>query len=107
MFSGFRSMRQVHLDESSYGWLGAGALLGGTALYLLAHAAFCRRIRRSWKPWRLGTGALLMALIPAAAGFAPLAALGMVFGLCLLLVLVERTVYAEQRAEIRKSHSAA
>jgi hypothetical protein len=31
----------------------------------------------------------------------------MVFGLCLLLVLVERTVYAEQRAEIRKSHSAA
>jgi O-antigen/teichoic acid export membrane protein len=107
MFSGFRSMRQVHLDESSYGWLGAGALLGGTALYLLAQAAFWRRAGGYWKPWRLGTGALLVALIPAAAGIAPLAALGMVFGLCLLLVLVERTVYAEQRAEIRKSHSAA
>ncbi|MHA7263691.1 low temperature requirement protein A [Arthrobacter sp. TMN-37] len=98
----------AHVDEpSGYGWLGAGALLGGTALYLLAHAAFCRRIRRSWKPWRLGTAALLVALIPAASGFAPLTALGMVFGLCLLLVLIERTVYAQQRAEIRGSHSAA
>jgi low temperature requirement protein LtrA len=98
----------AHLDKTSgYGWLGAGALLGGTALYLLAHAAFCRRVRRSWKPWRLGTAALLVALIPATAGFAPLTALGLVFGLCALLVLIERIVYAEQRAEVRKIHSAA
>jgi low temperature requirement protein LtrA len=98
----------AHIDETSgYGWLGAGALLGGTALYLLAHAAFCRRVRGSWKPWRLGAAVLLVALIPVASRFAPLAALGMVFGLCLLLVLLERIVYAEQRAEIRKSRSAA
>jgi hypothetical protein len=97
----------AHLDKTSgYGWLGAGALLGGTALYLLAHAAFWYRVHRSWKPWRLATAALLVALIPAASGLAPLTALGTVFGPCLLLVLVERTVYAQQRAEIRKSQAA-
>ncbi|WP_294564781.1 low temperature requirement protein A [uncultured Arthrobacter sp.] len=98
----------AHLDESSgYGWLGAGALLGGTALYLLAHAAFWRRVGGYWKTWRLSTAAVLLALIPAASGFAPLAALGLVFGLCALLVAVETTVYAEKRAEIRQSHSPA
>ncbi|MBJ2120400.1 low temperature requirement protein A [Arthrobacter sp. MSA 4-2] len=98
----------AHLDESSgYGWLGAGALLGGTALYLLAHAAFWRRVGGYWKTWRLSTAAVLLALIPATSGFAPLAALGLVFGLCALLVVVETTVYAEKRAEIRRSHSPA
>ncbi len=98
----------AHVEEpSGYGWLGASALLGGTALYLLAHAAFWRRVGGYWKTWRLSTAAVLLALIPAASGFAPLAALGLVFGLCALLVVVETTVYAEKRAEIRRSHSSA
>ncbi|MHA7261945.1 low temperature requirement protein A [Arthrobacter sp. TMN-37] len=98
----------AHLDETSgYGWLGAGALLGGTALYLLAHAAFWRRVGGYWKTWRLSTAAVLLALVPAASGFAPLVALGLVFGLCALLVVVETSVYADKRAEIRGSHSPA
>jgi low temperature requirement protein LtrA len=91
-------------DPEPFGLFGACALLGGTALYLAGHALFWRAVGRTWKVWRLGGATLLVALIPVVASIPPIAALVVVVAICLALVVVETTRYAETRAHVRSSN---
>jgi low temperature requirement protein LtrA len=79
----------------------AFALLGGTALYLLAHVAFRYRHIRTLNTRRLGSAALLLALIPAAVELPALATLGIVAALLVVLIVVETVSYGESRARVR------
>lgn len=88
-------------DEIRFGWFGSTHLLGGTALYLVGHALFWKRVGGTWKRWRLLTAALLLALIPVGALVPPLAAMVLVVGVCCALVAFETTMYAEDRATVR------
>jgi low temperature requirement protein LtrA len=95
----------AHVEESQgFGALGAVALFGGTALYLLGNTAFWHRVGREWKTWRLGAAALLLALIPVAAHLAPLAALVLITVIVSALVALESLRYAQHRTAIRTSH---
>jgi low temperature requirement protein LtrA len=92
----------AHVDETEgFGALGAFALFGGVALYLLGGAAFWRRMGDSWRPWRLGAAAVLLLLIPVGAPLAPLAALGLTVFITTGLVFAESVFYARTRATVR------
>ncbi|MDQ0634402.1 low temperature requirement protein LtrA [Arthrobacter pascens] len=92
----------AHTTETEgFGTLGASALYGGTALYLLGSTAFWRRIGGGWKKGRLGGSAVMLLFIPVAAPLAPLAALVLVAVVTGLLVAAESTLYAETRAAVR------
>jgi low temperature requirement protein LtrA len=79
----------------------AVAMLGGPALYLLAHVAFrWRNVHRfSWQ--RLACAIVLVALIPAAEALPALATLGIVSALLALLIAYERVRFAELRGRLR------
>jgi low temperature requirement protein LtrA len=95
----------AHVEESQgFGALGAAALFGGTALYLLGNTAFWHRVGGEWKTWRLGAAALLLTLIPVAAQLAPLAALVLITVIVSSLVALESLRYAQHRTTIRASH---
>jgi low temperature requirement protein LtrA len=92
----------AHVDETEgFGILGAFALLGGTALYLLGGAAFWRRVGGGWKKWRLGGAGALLLLLPVAAHLAPLGALALAAGVTGVLVAAESSLYAETRNRVR------
>jgi low temperature requirement protein LtrA len=91
-----------HIDNPTrFGWFGAIHLLGGTALYLIGHALFWRRLSGRWKKSRLVTSSILAALIPVGAFIPPLAAMALVFAVCCALVAYETTMYAADRAILR------
>ncbi|WP_294568167.1 low temperature requirement protein A [uncultured Arthrobacter sp.] len=95
----------AHVYESGpFGALGAFALLGGAALYLLGSAGFWRRIGGGWKKWRLGGAAALLALIPVAAQIPPLAALVLVSIAAAVLVALESLLYQGTRLAVRSGH---
>jgi low temperature requirement protein LtrA len=79
----------------------AVALLGGAALYLLAHVAFrWRNVHRfSWQ--RLIAAALCGVLVPAALAVPALAALGMLAAVLAAVVAYENVRFAELRARLR------
>ncbi len=79
----------------------ATAMLGGTALYLLAHVAFRLRNVRSLNKQRLGCAVVLVALIPAALEMPSLAALAMLAALLAGLVAYEAIHLAEARDRVR------
>jgi low temperature requirement protein LtrA len=79
----------------------ATALLGGTAIYLLAHVAFRYRNVHRLNTQRLACAAVLVALIPAAVELPSLASLGIEVALLAALVAFERTRYAELRDRLR------
>jgi low temperature requirement protein LtrA len=79
----------------------AFALLGGTAIYLLAHVAFRYRHVRTLNTRRLGCAALLFALIPAGVELPALATLGILAGLLVVLIAVETHSYGDSRARVR------
>lgn len=92
----------AHADDvEPFGGFGSAALLGGTALYLIAHALFWRRTGGTWKWWRLITGAVLLGLIPAGALLPPLGALGLVVLVTAVPVTVETFRYRDHRASVR------
>jgi low temperature requirement protein LtrA len=77
------------------------ALLGGTAIYLLAHVAFRLRNVRTLNRRRLGLAIVLLALVPVADGldaFVPLAFLALALS---LLIAYETTVYGDARHRVR------
>jgi low temperature requirement protein LtrA len=76
-------------------------LCGGAALYLLAHIAFL--FRTTGRVFRRRTvGAIvLFALVPAAVAIPALAALGLVSGVCALVVMYEAIRYREDRLRVR------
>jgi low temperature requirement protein LtrA len=79
----------------------AFALLGGTAIYLLAHVAFRYRHIRTLNTRRLGCAALLLALIPVAVELPALVTVGILAALLVVLIAVETRSYGESRARVR------
>jgi low temperature requirement protein LtrA len=79
----------------------ATALLGGAALYLLAHVAFRLRNMHTLSARRLVCAVVLLALIPAAAALPALAALGILAALLVVLIVYEAIRYADSRDRIR------
>jgi low temperature requirement protein LtrA len=79
----------------------ATALLGGTAVYLLAHVAFRWRIvhRFSWQ--RLIAAAVLLALVPAAVELPALATLAIVGAALCALIVYETRRFADLRDRLR------
>ena len=83
----------------------AAALLGGGALYLLAHVAFRLRNMRSLNRRRLLCALVLLALLPAAAILGPpsLATLAVLAALLTALIAYEALRFADARERIRHS----
>jgi len=79
----------------------AVALLGGTALYLLAHVAFRLRNVHTLNRRRLACALLLVALLPAAVELPALATLGILAAVLVALIVYEAVRYAEARDRIR------
>ena len=79
----------------------AVALLGGTALYLLAHVAFRLRNVHSLNRRRLACALLLLALIPAGIALASIATLAILAALLTALIAYEALRYADARDRVR------
>jgi low temperature requirement protein LtrA len=79
----------------------AFALLGGAALYLLAHVAFRWRNMHTLSGRRLLCAAVLLALLPAGATLPALVTLGILTALLVLLILYEVLRYSDAREHIR------
>jgi low temperature requirement protein LtrA len=79
----------------------AVALLGGTALYLVAHVAFRYRNVHSFNWHRTVTAALLVALVPVAVEIPALAIVIALAAILALLIAYEVRRYAEARDRLR------
>jgi low temperature requirement protein LtrA len=79
----------------------AVALLGGTAVYLLAHVAFRWRNIHRFSVQRLVVAAALVALLPLAVELPSLATLGILAALLAALVAYETHRFAELRDRLR------
>jgi low temperature requirement protein LtrA len=79
----------------------AVALLGGTAMYLLAHVAFRLRNVHRFSVQRLLCALALLALIPAALELAALVTLGILAALLVVLIVYETVRFAELRDRLR------
>jgi low temperature requirement protein LtrA len=79
----------------------AAAMLGGTAVYLLAHVAFRLRNVRTLNRRRLVCAVVLLAFIPVAAELPALATLGILTGILVSLIAYEALRYAEARDRVR------
>jgi low temperature requirement protein LtrA len=77
------------------------ALLGGAALYLLAHTAFRWRNVHRFSTERVIVASILLALIPVGHEIAALALLGIVAGLLGILVAYENVRFREVREKVR------
>jgi low temperature requirement protein LtrA len=85
----------------------AVALVGGTALYLLAHIAFLLRATRRLFRRRTIGAVVLLALIPFALAIPALAALAAVAAVCSLVVAYEVFRHREHRVQVRHPELAA
>jgi low temperature requirement protein LtrA len=79
----------------------AVALLGGTALYVLAHAAFRWRNMHTLAKRRLAVAALLAALVPVALEVPALVSLALAVGVLAVLITYEAIRFAEARDRVR------
>ncbi|MGN6190316.1 MAG: low temperature requirement protein A [Conexibacter sp.] len=77
------------------------ALLGGTAIYLLAHVAFRLRNVRTLNRRRLGLAIVLLALVPVADGLDALVPLAFLAAALSALIAYETTIYGEARQRVR------
>jgi low temperature requirement protein LtrA len=80
----------------------AAALLGGAALYLLAHVAFRCRHGRGVNTRRLGLAVLLLAFIPVAVEIPALATISVLAVALALLIVIETRAYGESRHRTRQ-----
>jgi low temperature requirement protein LtrA len=87
----------------------AAALLGGTALYLLAHVAFRLRNVQTLNKQRLVCAVVLVALVPAALELPSLLVLGILVAVLTVLIAYEALRFAEARDRVRHqlAHEAA
>jgi hypothetical protein len=76
-------------------------MLGGTALYLLAHVAFRLRNVGTLNPHRLVCAIVLVALLPLAVELPSLATLAVLAGVLGALVSYEAFRFAEARDRVR------
>jgi low temperature requirement protein LtrA len=79
----------------------ATALLGGTALYLLAHVAFRLRNIHTFNRHRFVTAVLLLALIPLAVELPARGSLAILAGVLTALIAYEAIRFAEARDRVR------
>ena len=79
----------------------AVALLGGAAMYLLAHVAFRLRNMHTLSRRRLVCAIVLLALLPAGAALPALVTLGILAALLGALIAYEALRYAEARDRVR------
>jgi low temperature requirement protein LtrA len=79
----------------------ATAMLGGTALYLLAHVAFRLRNLHTLNKQRLLCAGVVVALIPAAVELPALATLAILAALLSVLIAYEAIRFADLRDRIR------
>jgi low temperature requirement protein LtrA len=79
----------------------AAALLGGIALYLLAHVAFRWRNVHRFSAQRLACAVVLVALIPVAIEVPALVTLAIVAALLAALIVYENVRFAELRERLR------
>jgi low temperature requirement protein LtrA len=79
----------------------AVALLGGAALYLLAHVAFRLRNMRTLNRRRLVCAIVLLALLPAGVTLPALVTLAILAALLVALIAYEALRYAEVRDRVR------
>jgi len=79
----------------------AVALLGGTAMYLLAHVAFRLRNVHTLSRPRLSCAVLLVVLVPAAVNLPALASLAVLAAVLVALIVYESLRYSEARRRIR------
>jgi low temperature requirement protein LtrA len=77
------------------------ALLGGAAVYLLAHVAFRLRNMRSLSTRRLVVAVVLLTLVPAGATLPALATLGILAAVLVALIAYEVLRYADVRERVR------
>jgi low temperature requirement protein LtrA len=89
-----------HVEEHLHG-VGAFALCGGVALYLLALSAFKRRNYGSFNYPRLVAAGVLLALVPVAGATRAVVALGLVAAVTAALIAYETHRYAAARERIR------
>jgi NhaP-type Na+/H+ or K+/H+ antiporter len=78
-----------------------GALYGGVALFLFAHAAFKYRTWRHVTVRRLVVAVLLLVLFPAAIELPGLGALGLLAAVMVAMIASEAIRYSEVREQIR------
>lgn len=79
----------------------ATALLGGAALYLLAHVAFRLRNMHSFSWRRLVCALVLLTLLPAGAALPALATLAILAAVLVALIAYEALRYADVRDRVR------
>jgi low temperature requirement protein LtrA len=91
----------LHDPRHSLASVPAIGLVGGVALYLLAHIAFRMRIGGGLGHGRPVAAVVLLALLPIASHVPALAALGMVAAVSVALIAYEFLRYREARARIR------
>jgi low temperature requirement protein LtrA len=80
----------------------AAAMLGGTALYLLAHVAVRLRHVHTFNNHRLGCAILLLALLPVAVELPALATLALVFAALVAVIGYESVRFAGSRDRVRR-----
>jgi low temperature requirement protein LtrA len=80
----------------------AFALLGGLAVYLLAHVAFRFRHIHTINRRRAALAVILVALLPVATEIAALATLVVVTTLAWLLIVIETRSYGDSRVRVRR-----
>jgi low temperature requirement protein LtrA len=89
-----------HVDEP-LNLVSAAALLGGAALYLLAHVAFRLRNMHTLSVRRLVCAIVLLALLPATTALSALLTLAILAALLAVLIVYEAVRYADSRDRIR------
>jgi low temperature requirement protein LtrA len=80
----------------------AAALLGGTAVYLLAHVAVRLRHVHTFNNHRLGCAILLLAVLPVAVELPALATLGLVLVALFAVIGYESVRFAGSRDRVRR-----
>jgi len=81
--------------------VGLAALVGGVAVYLLAHVVFKRLTVHSWSYFRLATAGALLLAWPLLGKVPAMGQLAVVAALLLACLIVESVVHAEDRRKIR------
>jgi low temperature requirement protein LtrA len=90
----------VHVDDPLK-LVPAVALLGGAAMYLLAHVAFRLRNMHTLSGRRLVCAVVLLALLPAATALPALVTLAILAAVLVALIAYEALRYAEVRERVR------
>ena len=83
----------------------AAALVGGVALYLLAHVGFRWRLVRSLSTQRLVGAIAVLALFPVAREVPALLTLALVVAVVCALVVYEVIRFGETRRRVRDEHA--